>query len=175
MVCIILTVWHWVDESYESVIIPVTANSCPSTACSRDNEDGTHDTNSTPSVGRFSVMFFSCNSQLDMGISQGPLIFTCTISYWCAIIYIITIHDIINVCFDFINEFCCCYRRNYGRHCYYQSSVEHKMASSPSGRSALTNQLHDCLFYLGSVMRLRMCRNKVEKYYQKFTQWVNCL
>ena len=35
-----------------------------------------------------------------------------------------------------------------------------KAASSPIGRSALTNQLHDCLFYLGSVIRLRMCRKK---------------
>ena len=42
-----------------------------------------------------------------------------------------------------------------------KASVKHKMvASSPSGRLALTNQLHDCLFYLGSVMRLRMCRKE---------------
>jgi len=31
-----------------------------------------------------------------------------------------TITNIRNVCFDFINEFCCSYRRNYGRRCYYQ-------------------------------------------------------
>jgi len=41
--------------------------------------------------------------------------------------------------------------------------VTTKAASSPSGRSALTNQLHDCLFYLGSVMRLRMCRTEKNK------------
>ena len=40
------------------------------------------------------------------------------------------------------------------------ASTTTKAASSPSGRSALTNQLHDCLFYLGSVMRLRMCRKE---------------
>jgi len=40
-----------------------------------------------------------------------------------------------------------------------KASVEHKMAaSSPNGRSALTNQLLDCLFYLGSVVR--MCREE---------------
>jgi len=42
-----------------------------------------------------------------------------------------------------------------------KASVKHKMAaSSPSGRSALTNQLHDCLLYLGSVMRLKLCRKE---------------
>ena len=36
-----------------------------------------------------------------------------------------------------------------------KASFKQKMAvSSPSGRSAWTNQLHDCLFYLGSVMRM---------------------
>ena len=40
------------------------------------------------------------------------------------------------------------------------ATVTTQAASSPSGRSALTNQLHDCLFYLGSVIRLRMCRKE---------------
>ena len=40
------------------------------------------------------------------------------------------------------------------------ATVTTKAASSPSGRFALTNQLHDFLFYLGSVMRLRMCRKE---------------
>ena len=39
------------------------------------------------------------------------------------------------------------------------ATVTTKVASSPSGRSVLTNQLHDCL-YLGSVMRLRMCHKE---------------
>jgi len=52
-----------------------------------------------------------------------------------------------------LTNYCCSYRHNYGRHCYYQSSVEHKIAaSSPSGHSALTNQLHE----------MRICRkNKI--------------
>ena len=42
-----------------------------------------------------------------------------------------------------------------------KASAKHKMAAGlPSGRSALINQLHDCLFYLGSVIRLRMYRKE---------------
>jgi len=40
------------------------------------------------------------------------------------------------------------------------ATVTTKAASSPSERSALTNQLHDCIFYLGSVVRLRMCHKE---------------
>jgi len=40
-----------------------------------------------------------------------------------------------------------------------KASIKHNMeASSPYRRSVLTNQFHDCLFYLTSVMK--MCRKE---------------
>ena len=67
----------------------------------------------------------------------------------------------VNVCFDFINQFCSANAITMDATITIKASVKLKMAaSSPSGCSELTDQLHDCLFYPGSVMRLRMCRKE---------------